>query len=138
MTKATDPKLISFLVCDQVIQDTRTGKKSYVGVFDNINTPSVPCLHPELYVAIVLTNFRGKQNIILEMVFDASDGEKNILKLEGNFQSNDPLQMVDIVFDLKNLIFKGSGKYTLRIVSGDSGEIIASRPFTVTETGGAK
>jgi len=140
MSKATDPKLVALLICDQVIQDARSGKKSFIGVFDNINAASVPCVRQELAIALVLTGCRGSQNIILEIVFDAPDGERKIIEIDGNLQSNDPLGMVDLIFELKGFALPNFGKYTIRIVLGDSREVIASRPFMVREVnaGGKK
>jgi hypothetical protein len=136
MPKATDPKVVAFLVCDQVIQDIRTGKKSYIGVFDNIFAPKVPCVHPQLNVVVILTGCRGKQNITLEMVFDAPEGENKIMELEGALQSEDPLAMHDLIFELRSFPFVQFGKYTLRVVSGDSKEIISYRHFRVAKQGG--
>ena len=36
------PSLISLLLCDQVIVDSRTGKKSIIGLFKSINLAEVP------------------------------------------------------------------------------------------------
>ena len=136
MTTATDPTVIAFLVCDQVIQDGFTGKKSFIGVFDNMSAPSVPCICPELNVVVVLTGCRGTKKIILEMVVDTPTGEKVVLGLEGNLQSDDPLKMVDLIFKLRQFPFTDFGKYTLRGKAGDSKNVISHRPFRVTKIGG--
>jgi len=132
MPKSIDPKLVAFLLCDQVIQDVRTNKKSFVGVFDAILAEGIPVARPELYVAVVLTECRGEQNIILEISYNDEAEEKSIMKLEAKLNSQDPLGMVDLIFELRKLVFPHYGKYTLRLISGDSGNTIGYRPFRIT------
>jgi hypothetical protein len=136
MMNATDPQVIAVLVCDQVIQDAYTGKKSFIGVFDNMMAPNVPCICPELNVVVVLTGCRGTKKIILEMVVDTDAGEKIVMGLEGNLQSDDPLKMVDLIFKLRQFPITDFGKYTLRVSAGDSKNVISHRPFRVTKLGG--
>ena len=131
MSKTIDPQLVAFLLCDQVIQDVRTNKKSFVGVFDAIWADKVPFVRQELYVAVVLTGCHGEQRIILEIAFDDKDGEKSVMKLQGRLNSKDPLGMVDLIFELRQFTFPNYGKYTLRLISGDSGKTIGYRPFRI-------
>jgi hypothetical protein len=131
MVKSIDPQLVAFLICDQVIQDARSGKKSFISVFDVIWANKVPCVHPQLAIVAVLTGCHGEQNINLEITFDDKDGEKDILKINGLLKSEDPLGMVDLIFELRNIKFENYGKYTLRLIAGDSGKTIGYRPLRI-------
>jgi hypothetical protein len=134
MSISVDPQLVAFLLCDQVIQDVRSNKKTFVGVFDEIWAKNVPVVRPETYVAVVLTGCHGEQGIYLEIVHDGQDGEKSILKIQGRLNSKDPLEMVDLVFELRQLVFPNYGKYTLRLISEVSGNAIGYRPFRVRQS----
>jgi len=132
MPKSVDPQLIAFLVCEKVLHDVRTNNKSFIGVFNNVMTPAVPFAHPEFYVAIVLTGCHGEQKISLELLYDDNDGQKSLVKLEGMLKSQDPLEVVELIFDLRNLNFEKFGKYTFRLISGDT-NVIAYRYLRVTK-----
>jgi len=55
---------ISLMICDQVITETETNKKSLIGVFNSISAGQFPCRHPK--ICINLRNYfpyRGKRAV---------------------------------------------------------------------------
>jgi len=44
------PLGLALVVCDQIIEDKLTHKKSLIGIFNQIATPSFPCRHARMAV----------------------------------------------------------------------------------------
>ena len=64
------PIPLAMLICDTVIEDKLTGKKSLIGLFNSINAKSVPITHPSLNVYITLTEGRGSYEGKLRCLID--------------------------------------------------------------------
>ena len=50
MAGKSTPSGLAIVVCDQIIEDKATSKKSLIGIFNNIASPTFPCRHPQLSV----------------------------------------------------------------------------------------
>ena len=68
MGKPPKPIVNAMLVCDKVITETGTNKKSLIGIFENINAYKFPCIHHFLAVYIKLTDANGRYKFRLELV----------------------------------------------------------------------
>ena len=53
------PTVQALLVCDAVIVDSLTGKKSLIGIFTHLWARSFPCQHPQMGVYFCLTDAQG-------------------------------------------------------------------------------
>ena len=53
------PSVQAFLVCDSVIIDSQTGKKSLIGTFTHIWAPRFPCQHNQMGIYFCLTDAEG-------------------------------------------------------------------------------
>ncbi|MFH1317874.1 MAG: hypothetical protein ABIH71_02525, partial [Candidatus Omnitrophota bacterium] len=62
------PKLNAMLLCDSIITEIGTNKKSLIGIFENITANNFPCKHFKLSVYIKFTSAQGKYNFRLELV----------------------------------------------------------------------
>jgi hypothetical protein len=62
------PVPVAFLVCDQVSQDSVTGKKTIVGVFNNIVSGRFPAQHSQLSLYVKLIDCEGLYDCKLEFV----------------------------------------------------------------------
>ena len=62
------PTLNAIIVCDEMITDRDTGKRSLVGIFTNIWCQNFPCQHPRLSVYTRLIDAQGTYTIRLELV----------------------------------------------------------------------
>ena len=60
------PMGLALLVCDNIIQDKQTNKRSLIGLFDRLYTKNLPCVHPSLSIFVSLTS--GKGNYACEVV----------------------------------------------------------------------
>lgn len=103
------PECLAMVICDVVIDDATTHKKSLVGLFDRINTRKLPHRHNELNVFSVLTNGRGKHEIEVRLV-DA-ETEMRIVGAVGQIEFKDPLQTVEVNFGLRAVPFPKAGTY---------------------------
>ncbi len=120
----------AMLLCDSIITEIGTNKKSLIGIFENISTIIFPCSHYRLGVYIKFANAEGKYNFKLELL----DLENNQIIGQGSIPElaiSDRLGSYELVFNLDGLVFKHSGKYDFR-VSYD-GVIFANKTFNVSE-----
>ena len=60
MNEKPTPIGLAIVVCDQIIEDKLTGKKSLIGIFNQIGTNNFPCRHPQMCVFVSLTEGRGQ------------------------------------------------------------------------------
>ena len=125
------PTVLALIVCDEVIDDRFTNKKSLIGLFNNINAPGFPVVHPQLVVFLAMTG-QGTVPIRLELVHaeDITNEEGPILRLEqSEFQFKDPNAVVEMVFKLNGVPFPRAGLYHFRVLSGN--DLLNQREFRV-------
>jgi hypothetical protein len=122
------PRVLACILCDQIIDDRTTRKKTLVGTFNQISARTFPACHPSLVVFLALTGGQGEYDIQLRLRL--SDGEHStILELSGPIQFDNPLHINEMSFTLNGVVFPEPGRYTFE-VSADNG-FLAERPFTV-------
>ena len=125
------PKLIplGMVICDTVIQDVKTKKKSLIGIFSQINAGRAPVQHPRLSVYVILTEGNGRYDCELRCVRD--DDNTLIMKANGGIEFKDPQQVLELVFDLNGPVFPAFGHYRFEfLVEGDP---LISRKFNVIQ-----
>ena len=116
-TPPETPIGLGLLVCDTVIEDKLTGKKSLIGLFDRIHTASFPCMHPALSVFIALTNLQGEMPC--EILCRHADGDCVALAAKGRINFPDPSRVVELVFHFKGVRFAKPGTYWLNFLVGE-------------------
>ena len=109
MPKRPIPIPLAMVVCDTVIDDRRTGKKSIVGIFNIINAKKVPCMHPRLNVFLSLTEGNGDYSCLLSCV--SMDGNKKIFEMKGPIRFLNPHQIVEFNFEIAGIRFPDYGDY---------------------------
>ena len=124
------PKANAMLVCDYVITEQGTNKKSLIGIFENISAARFPCTHGSLSVYIKLTEGNGVYRFRLELV----DLQTNSLTGKGEIPREvtiqSPLLVHELVFNLKTLRFAHPGEYEFRIFAND--KIFGQKTFKVS------
>jgi len=117
---SVEPRVNAMLLCDTIITDKITNKKSLIGIFENIHTIDFPCIHYSLSLYIKLTNAKGNYIFRLELV----DLEKDVVigKEESPKVLNidDPLRTFELLFEIRGLTFEHPGKYEFIIFANDS------------------
>ena len=118
MTSPT-PKLNAMLICDYVITERGTNKKSLIGVFENIGASTFPCTHFAMSVYIKLTDAQGGYKFRLELVDLQSDTLIGKSEMPEEVRIPSPLDAHELVFNLRGVRFMHPGKYEFRIFAND-------------------
>jgi hypothetical protein len=111
------PMGLALVVCDMHIQDKHTNKKTLVGLFDRLFATSLPCVHPSLSVFVSLTSARGQY--VCEVVCKHQETGDSAFAVKGQVRFNDPLQVVEIVFNVQGVRFNHEGTYSLQCLLDD-------------------
>jgi hypothetical protein len=115
-------------VCDQVIQDAQTGKKSLIGVFHELRAQRFPAVHPVLWIYANLTDARGRYEFQIRLV----DVARNSILGKGAPPPIDiqgPLQTTEISAQLRNVALPSEGTYEFHLVA--NGQLVATKAIRV-------
>ena len=107
------PSVVAMLICDQIINEEGTNKKSLIGVFENFNSPVFPVLMPRLAVYVKLVDAQGEYVFKLRLV-----GLKNeSLVAEFGIQANivDASHHSELALNIGNLPIPEPGKYEFQL-----------------------
>ncbi len=118
MTIPEKPLGMAIVVCDQVITDQDTHKKTLVGVFNNILSRNFPCMHPTMSIYVALTNGHGAVKIELACK-ELNVDEEVFARVGLNAEFPNPNHVVTVIFNLKTLNFKRPGVYSFEIYADD-------------------
>jgi hypothetical protein len=133
MSSAPQPVLKAFLICDQVIHDGQTGKKSLIGVFHELRADRFPAVHPVLWIYANLTDAHGTYTFEIRLV----DVERNNVLGKGTppqIQIPGPLQTTELSAQLRNVQLPGPGTYEFQLLV--NGELLATKAIRVTKVQG--
>jgi len=119
----------ALVICDLIIDDINTRKKSLVGIFSVIRAKSFPVQHPAMTVFASLTNGNGEVPVVLRCVRIADEHE--VLSVAGAVRFPDPNQVIDLVFNLNGVPFEQPGLYSFELLS--DGNILLEKRFSVIE-----
>lgn len=121
------PSLVSLLLCDQIIDDRLTSKKSAIGIFNTVIVPSVPTRIFQMSVMASLTEISGRTPLVLRMMRD-SDNEV-IFHTNGWVDAPNPLATVDLIFAMQGIQVPTFGQYAFELLASD--ETLGRRRFQV-------
>ena len=123
------PTSLALIICDAVIDDRETNKKTLVGIFNNIGAQKVPCRHPVLHVFVSLTDGNGVYRTKLECRHQ-ENGTKTF-EVQTDIKFENPNQVVEINFALQGVVFQQYGVHNFDLYCDD--QIIISRKFAVSQ-----
>ena len=127
--RATSPHCVSIVICDNVIEDKATNNKTLVSLFNQILVHALPTKYARMFVVASLTDGRGKCPITLRVVHLSSARE--IARVDGELDSQDPLEVLDLVVEFRGLPFFEEGTYVAEVLSESA--ILGQRRFSVTK-----
>lgn len=127
MENLSKPMGNALIVCDDMIEDKRTGKKSLIGMFSKIHANKLPATHPKMNIFISFDNARGKYHSTIRIIHNQSG--KMIAETKGEININSPMDVTDLNICLLNLTFPEEGVYNLEFLCDD--ELVMQRRFTV-------
>ncbi len=105
------PMGLALLVCDMMIQDQHTHKRSLIGLFDRLYTTKLPCVHPTLAIFVSLTSVHGHYEC--EIACRHQGTNASVFSVKGKVTCHDPLQVVDLVFNVRGACFRNEGEHWL-------------------------
>ena len=123
------PTLVSLLICDQVIDDKITGKKSAIGLFNTVLVPQVPTAIHQAVVLASLTEIESRVVLELRLVRDADNAV--LFQTHGPVEAPTPLATVDLVFTLQGVRVPTAGQYAFEVLC--AGDVLGRRRFRVVE-----
>jgi hypothetical protein len=122
------PEVLAMILCDQVITDVESNKKSLIGLFDQVETVALPCVIHELHVYLSLTDGHGTLTVALACV-TVDEGEQ-LFRGEAEIEFEDPLQVIELHFVFPNARFPRAGEYRFQLSA--LGQVLRERRFLVT------
>jgi hypothetical protein len=121
------PYCYALVICDAIIEEVDTHKKSLINIFNDLWAAKYPCLQKSLGVYISMSDASGSYEIVLELV-NASSSDESVYRTPAQtVEIADPLQNVELVFTLNGLVFPSPGKYVFRLLAND--KLICQRPM---------
>src|SRR5882724_673974 len=122
------PSGVAIVVCDLIIEDKLTSKKSLIGIFNQIATQDFPYRHPQISVFVSLTEGRGQCAARLRIIHDESDHV--VAEVKGNIEFPDVHAVFELSFNLVGLVFPQPGTYSIEFYCDDA--LVLERRFNVT------
>lgn len=128
-TEKPSPTGLAIVICDQIIEDKFTNKKSLIGIFNNIGSANFPCRHPQIMVFVSLTEGHGDYQSRVRIVNETTG--------ESVAEANVPIQFPDIHavlelnFNLVGIQFPTPGLYSIEFYCDDA--LVLERRFHVSQ-----
>ena len=123
LTMQSKPQVLAWLTCDGVHVDPGTGKHTILGVFSNIRGRQFPVAHPFMVWFLTLSDVpAGAHKIKISMGLDATQLQPLI---ERTFESQSPLQRINLINEIRNLSFPRPGDYSI-IIEVDDEPLLAT------------
>lgn len=126
--RAPKPALKSLVLCDVIIQEAGTNKKSLVGIFHDITAATFPCFHPMMGLYANLADAAGEYHFEVRLVH-LGTGEQIGRSPLPPVTVRDRLEPTEICVQIPMLKFPSAGKYEVQLHA--NGELVGSRDFTV-------
>ncbi|MGC3975018.1 MAG: hypothetical protein QM771_11625 [Nitrospira sp.] len=130
MADSPNPSIQAFLVCDSVIEDSLTKKKSLIGIFTHLQAASFPFQHHQLGLYFCLTDAEGTYHLEIDLVYVNSDQLVCRASLP-DIAIHDRLQIADFGINIPALLFPAPGRYEFRLRM--NGRVIAQKDFHVIQ-----
>ena len=117
MAAALIPSVVAMLLCDQIINEAGTNKKSLIGVFDNFASMAFPVLFQRLAVYVKLADAEGDYQFKLRLV-NLKD-ESLIAEIGIQAKIADRTQHSELALNFGNIPIPEEGKYEFQLYAGD-------------------
>lgn len=125
------PKANAMLICDYVITEHETAKKSLVGIFETIGADHFPVTHHALSVYVKLTDANGTYRFRLDLIDLQNDQIVTQCEIPKELKISNPLKSSELVFNLRGLKFQHPGEYEFRIFANE--RIFGQKTFLVSQ-----
>jgi hypothetical protein len=122
------PSLTALLVCDMVIDDKSTNKKSLIGTFTHIWAHTFPCVHHKMGAYFCLTDAEGQYDMVLRLVHSESD--TMVVEAGVSAVIHDRLSINDFGINIPVVQFAAPGRYEFQLYANK--EFLGRAEFRVT------
>jgi hypothetical protein len=130
MSDIVKPSVQAFLVCDQVIEDNLTKKKSLIGLFTHLQAVSFPFQHAQMGLYFCLTDAEGTHHFDIDLIH--LNNERLICRAAlPNVVITDRLQIYDFGINIPSPVFPAPGRYEFR--RRMEGHLTAQKDFSVMQ-----
>lgn len=111
------PQVLVWITCDGVHIDPSSGKHTILGVFSNVRARQFPVVHPFMIWFLTISDVpAGQHKIRISMGLDPT----NLTPLiDRPFESQSPLQRINLINEIRNLTFPAPGDYSIVIEVDD-------------------
>ena len=130
MTDVSPPSVQAFLVCDCVIEDSLTKKKSLIGLFSHLQSVTFPFQHHQLGLYFCMTDAEGTYRVEIDLMFVNTDQLVCRASLP-DIVIGDRLQISDFGINIPALLFPAPGRYEFRLRM--NGRMIPQKDFHVIQ-----
>lgn len=122
------PEVLAMILCDLVITDVETNKKSLIGLFDRVETTALPCVVHELHLYLSLTDGHG--DLAVTIACAPADGGEELFRGQAEVVFSSPLQVVELQFVFPHAQFPRPGEYRFQFLA--DGQLLRERKFFVS------
>ena len=133
MTGGSTPYPLAILLCDQIIVDEISKKKTIVGIFDLIYAEKFPAEHRPLSVYVRLTDAEGQYAFRMDYVQVKNDKLLAQTEIPG-VSINDRLKAHELIMQFPPIKIPEPGEYEFRLWAND--RYIGRMKFTALKLGG--
>ncbi len=130
MTDSSSPSVQAFLVCDSVIEDSLTRKKSLIGIFTHLQAASFPFQHHQVGLYFCMTDAEGTYHFEIDLMYVNTDQLVCRASLP-DIVIGDRLQIADFGINIPALLFPSPGRYEFRLRVNN--RVIAQKDFNVIQ-----
>ena len=125
------PEVKAFLLCDTIIHEAGTNRKSLIGIFEQLPSPRFPFRVPRLSVYTNFADAHGSYELTLRLV-RLRDGKVLIDAKGMRVNVGDPLQVSELAVNLEGIPFEEPGKYEFALYANE--QFLQSKPFRVVKS----
>ena len=123
------PMVKAILVCDQIIHEFGTIKKSLIGIFEEIHLQKFPAHYPRIAVYVNLTDANGMYVLGMRLI-DETGKEIGRGQTPG-VKIDNPLATCEFALQVQNLVFPAPGQYEFQIFA--NADLLATKAFRVKQ-----
>jgi len=118
MANGPIPSVVAMLVCDQVLTEAGTNKKSLIGIFEQFNSLSFPARLPRLAIYVKMADADGDYEFKLRIVKLKDEALVTEIKMQTKIPNSD--LYTELGLNLVNAVeFPEPGKYELQLYAND-------------------
>jgi hypothetical protein len=113
MGEPPQPTVTAMLVCERIIAEAGSSRKSLIGIYDSVGMLTFPAVIPQLAIYVRLADAVGVYQFKLRIVNLKDEALLSEVPVQGDVK--DPLRPADLVFNLLGLPIPEPGKYEFQL-----------------------